>query len=104
MHMLVCIVIVFAIFWFPGQLAWLVLTFSESDDRWLGLFQVSQLFVFAHSALNPLIFFIYNDEYSINGLARFFKSARGIAFLRYVHHSRDANQDTVDITVDPLFS
>lgn len=67
-RMLIAIVAVFAIFWFPGQLAWLVYTFSSSDEKWIRLLQVSELFVFANSALNPLIFFIYNGEYSFGKL------------------------------------
>jgi hypothetical protein len=66
--MLISIVAVFAIFWFPGQLAWIVLTFSNGGERWTTLLEVSELFVFANSALNPLIFFIYNGEYSFGKL------------------------------------
>ena len=62
-RMLICIVAVFAIFWFPGQLAWLILTFSEGSEKWNTLLEISQLFIFANSALNPLIFFAYNKEY-----------------------------------------
>jgi hypothetical protein len=66
--MLISIVAVFAIFWFPGQLAWIVITFSNHGDKWKTLLEVSELFVFANSALNPLIFFIYNGEYSFGKL------------------------------------
>ena len=67
-RMLISIVAVFAIFWFPGQLAWIVITFSNHGDKWKTLLEVSELFVFANSALNPLIFFIYNGEYSFGKL------------------------------------
>ena len=67
-RMLICIVAVFAIFWFPGQLAWIVFVFSNGSKKWTTLLDVSELFVFANAALNPLIFFIYNGEYSFGKL------------------------------------
>lgn len=77
-RMLVCIVVVFAIFWLPGQLSWLVETFSEHSDKWNTLKEVSSLFIFANSAFNPLIFFYYNDEYRIKGFSVLFKDARKV--------------------------
>lgn len=76
-RMLISIVVVFAVFWFPGQLAWIVLTFSSGSQKWTTLLEVSDMFVFANSALNPLIFFIYNGEYSFGKLGHFlrFKSS-----------------------------
>ena len=67
-RMLISIVAVFAIFWFPGQLAWMVITFSNDDEKWETLLEVSELFVFVNSALNPVIFFIFNGEYSFGKL------------------------------------
>lgn len=72
-RMLICIVAVFAIFWFPGQLAWLVLTFSNGGKKWLTLLEISELFSFTNSALNPLIFFLYNGEYSFGKLGSFLR-------------------------------
>ncbi|XP_028392939.1 neuropeptide Y receptor type 6-like isoform X2 [Dendronephthya gigantea] len=67
-RMLICIVVVFAVFWFPGQLAWIAVTFSDGGEKWYRILEVSELFVFANSALNPLIFFVYNGEYSFGKL------------------------------------
>lgn len=64
-RMLICIVAAFAIFWFPGQLAWLVLTFSDGSEKWQTMLDISEIFTFTNSALNPLVFFAYNNEYSI---------------------------------------
>lgn len=63
--MLVAIVVIFAVFWFPFQLAWMVYTFSNGRVNWPVLQDISMLFVSANSVLNPVIFFIYNGEWPL---------------------------------------
>lgn len=65
LRMLVCYVVVFAVFLLPHQIMWLVKDFGDGDKKLYFTDTLNVLYIFTYSAtiVNPLMFFLFNPEF-----------------------------------------